>query len=233
MELGEQEVPEAERTRALEKARAHWLLALGELEEPGRRPCLLLIGGLPGAGKSTLARNLAEPAGFTVIRSDVVRKELAGEDREDANPHSFAKGRYSLEWNERTYAECLRRAELLFFEGHRVGIDATFREEHRRRLFVEAALRWGLPVVFLLCQASAEVVRARLALRKEDASDADWAVYLQAASQWEEPTPATRRLVRTLDASGEPGQVLGQALAVLRSEELDSTTLSGPETGRP
>jgi aminoglycoside phosphotransferase family enzyme len=47
MEVTEQEVPEDERARALTKARAHWLLALGELEEPGRRPCLVLVGGLP------------------------------------------------------------------------------------------------------------------------------------------------------------------------------------------
>ena len=74
MELAEREVPEAERAAALVRARAHWLLALGELEEPGRRPCLVLVGGLPGTGKSTLARGLAEQAGFTVIRSDLVRR---------------------------------------------------------------------------------------------------------------------------------------------------------------
>src|SRR5262249_39475543 len=77
--LGEAEVPGAERAAARARARAHWLLALGDLEEPGRWPCLVLVGGLPGTGKSTLARGLAERAGFTVIRSDVVRKELAGE----------------------------------------------------------------------------------------------------------------------------------------------------------
>ena len=37
----------------------------------------MLVGGLPGTGKSTLAAGLAAEAGFHVIRSDVVRKELA------------------------------------------------------------------------------------------------------------------------------------------------------------
>ncbi len=54
-ELREAEVPAEEKASALARARAHWLLALGQLEAPARRPCLVLIGGLPGTGKSTLA----------------------------------------------------------------------------------------------------------------------------------------------------------------------------------
>src|SRR5438034_1293400 len=77
-ELLEKEIPAAERAAALERARAHWLLALGELEQPAQKPCLVLVGGLPGTGKSTLAQGLAQRAGFQVIRSDVVRKQLAG-----------------------------------------------------------------------------------------------------------------------------------------------------------
>src|SRR5262249_5650864 len=77
-ELSEPEVPADEKAAAARRAKAHWLLALAELEEPGRRPGLVLVGGLPGTGKSTLARGLATAAGFGVIRSDVVRKELAG-----------------------------------------------------------------------------------------------------------------------------------------------------------
>ncbi len=80
MKLAEPEIPEADRSAARDRARALWLCALSELEEPGRRPCLVLLAGLPGTGKSTLARGLAERAGFTVIRSDEVRKELAGRD---------------------------------------------------------------------------------------------------------------------------------------------------------
>src|SRR5204862_6585828 len=77
IEAAEPEVPAADRDAARATARAHWLLALGELERPARRPALVLVGGLPGTGKSTLARALADRAEFTVIRSDVVRKQLA------------------------------------------------------------------------------------------------------------------------------------------------------------
>ena len=43
MKHEEGEIPEADRAEALEKARACWLLALGELEVPGRRPGLVLV----------------------------------------------------------------------------------------------------------------------------------------------------------------------------------------------
>src|SRR5947209_8433212 len=111
MEAAELEVPAGERAAALAGARAHWLLALGELEEPDRRPCLVLTAGLPGSGKSTLARALADLAGFTVIRSDVVRKELAGLGPDAPAPADIRAGLYAPERVERPYAACLRPAE--------------------------------------------------------------------------------------------------------------------------
>src|SRR5262249_9213265 len=170
-ELSEKEIPEAERSKALTEARAHWLLALAELEPPRNRPCLVLIGGLPGSGKSTLSRALVERAGFLVIRADVVRKELAGVTGA-AEPAGMDEGIYTTAWTERTYAECLRRAEHLLFEGRRVLLDATFQDERRRRDFLDMARRWVVPTLFVVCRADPAIVRRRLESRRGDVSDA-------------------------------------------------------------
>jgi aminoglycoside phosphotransferase family enzyme/predicted kinase len=214
--LGEQEVPEQERAKAREQSRAHWLLALGELEEPVRRPCLVLVGGLPGAGKSTLSRALAERAHFQVIRSDVVRKELAGITDQGQPPFAFGEGIYTPEWTERTYAACLRKVEEALFEGKRVLMDASFREDRWRRTFLETATRWGVPALFLHCRAEAAAVRTRLGQRRGDASDADWNVYTQAAARWEEPGSRTKDFLHKIDSTPSPEQTLSQAVDVLR-----------------
>jgi aminoglycoside phosphotransferase family enzyme/predicted kinase len=213
--LAESEVPEAERAAALTRARAHWLLALAELEAPPRRPCLVLVGGLPGTGKSSLARELAARAGFQTIRSDEVRKELAGRPAAGPAP-PVHESLYTEAWNERTYAECRRRAEQLLLEGNRVLVDATFRQERYRRSFLETAVRWGVPGAMLLCRAEPETVRRRLERRKGDISDADWSVYLQLAGTWEELAEPARMDLQEISTEGSPEQARGRALEALR-----------------
>jgi aminoglycoside phosphotransferase family enzyme/predicted kinase len=222
MLLTEKEVPEADRTAALIRSRAHWLLALAELDEPNRRPCLVLVAGLPGTGKSVLGRGLGRQAGFCTIRSDLVRKELAGLATQEPTPPGLRGRLYSAEWDERTYAECLRRAEAMLFEGKRVVVDATFREECRRQTFLEVAARWGVPGVLILCGAEPDTVRRRLEDRRADASDADWSVYQLVAKRWETPGALTQQALHSISTDNDPEQVLAGALKVLCNLGLHS-----------
>jgi aminoglycoside phosphotransferase family enzyme/predicted kinase len=220
LELNEKEVPEAERTAALERARAHWLLALSDLEEPARKPCLVLVTGFPGTGKSMLARGLAEKAGFTVIRSDVIRKQLAGLAAEEPTPLQLRQRLYTPEWNDLTYSECLKRAGELLFESRRVIVDATFREEPKRQLFLQAAVRWGVPACLLLCRVDPETARKRLEHRQRDASDADWSVYLQLAANWEHVGTLSRQALHVISTEGSPQQAIIRGLDALRESGL-------------
>lgn len=219
-ELRETEIPETERTLALARARAHWLLALGELEQPGRRPCLLLVGGLPGSGKTTLARSLSAAGNFVVLRSDIIRKELAGLPPETRATAEFRTGLYSSQSTERTYGECLRRAEELLFHGHRVMIDASFREDAHRQQFIETANRLAAPLIWLECRTNCEEIRRRLQARRGDASDADWKIYQSAAAHWEPPSVKTAQALHTIDTTGSVQDMTNAAISLLRLHEL-------------
>lgn len=220
MVTDEEEVPAEERRRAVRRARGHWLLALSEIEEPARRPALVLVGGLPGTGKSTLAGELAERAGFQVVSSDRVRKELAGLDPSQAADADFEKGLYAPEWTRRTYRACLERVREGLFRGRRLLVDASFREEEKRRWFRETAREWGVRHVLLVCRAPAEVVRDHLEGRGPTASDADWKVYRRAAETWEEPETATRRVVAPVSTAETVEASVREALERLREAGL-------------
>jgi aminoglycoside phosphotransferase family enzyme/predicted kinase len=220
LQLVEREIPEAARRQALVRARGHWLLALGALEVPDRRPALVLVGGLPGSGKSFLAAKLATRTNFQVIRSDVVRKELAGIPAGAPARAAEQSGIYTPEWTDRTYAECLQRAEARLFEGERVIVDATFIDERRREAFFDAALHWGVPVLFLLCEADPATIRARLEARRGDASDADWDVYRHASRRWVEPGRQIARWMRRIATGGSADVSTQQAWNALQEAGL-------------
>jgi len=214
------DVPEGERREAGAIATGHWLLALGALAAPRERPALILVGGLPATGKSTLARELARRAGFRVIRSDAIRKELAGLDPGTSAAAPYGAGIYTEEWSDRTYDECRRRAERILFEGGRAIVDASFHRESRRRAFVESAVRHGVAIRFLVCEADPGTARGRIRARSGDASDADREVYSRMRDRWEPPGPSVARLTRAVSTDGSPEESARAALAILAEAEL-------------
>lgn len=212
-----------ERERALQLARAHFQLAMGELAGPSRRPALVLVGGLPGTGKSRLARGLAElapPAPFEWLRADAIRKELAGLAPETSAAAEVRGGLYTPAWNDRTYGECLGRARALLFAGKRVVVDASFKEEGRRRAFVELARDFGVPVRLLLTVSPDDVVKERLARRTGDPSDADARILAHVQATWEPLGEDTASIADEVDTSGPPERSLAIALDHLRRAKM-------------
>src|SRR5205814_8691432 len=88
-----------------------------------------VVLGLPGSGKSTLAGALADRHGWCLLRSDVVRRELCGEE---AEPAGYGQGRYATEVMERTYAELLHRSEMMLALGETALLDASWSSRARR-----------------------------------------------------------------------------------------------------
>ena len=221
LQAAQSDMADHERRDAERSAGAHWLLALAELEEPDRRPALVLVGGLPGTGKSTLAGALGERAGFTVLSSDRTRKQLAGVAAGESAAAAFGDGIYTPEWNDRTYEALLRTSIDFLRQGERVVVDASFREEGRRRAFLEAAVAAGVRPVYLRCSAAPATVRGRLEAPRGGASDADPSVYEAASRAWEpESAAVVRRNMVEIPTDGPPKEVVAEALGQLRARGL-------------
>jgi len=216
----QEEVSPEKREEAEARARAHFLGACGRLASPNERPCLVLIGGLPGVGKTTVARRLEEDLGFVRISSDIVRKELAGLPGTAHAKAAFEEGIYSPAWTHRTYAEVRRRALKKVFQGKRVLVDASFGRERDRECLLDAGNALGVPCLLLLFEADRDLVRQRIESRTPGPSDADWKVYREAARRWEPIGAETQRATRRVSAEGDPASTLVRAVECLAGEGL-------------
>lgn len=211
-----EEVPEAERESALARAGMHWRFALTVLAPKRERPRLVMIGGLPGTGKSTVAGDLEEHGWLdAVIRSDVVRKELAGLAPGESAADDYGEGIYSPAWTRKVYDECRKRAAALLREGKRVAIDASFHEDAQRVECVRLAREMGVQPVFVECRLSADEAARRMGGRRGDASDADAAVHERMREAWEASSNAVARVHLQLDTAGSPDEVAERAVRLL------------------
>ena len=145
-------------------------------------PIVLTIGGLPGTGKSTLARALAPELGNSpgalVLRSDEIRKRQHGAAPEQRLPQAA----YSDAASEAVLAELATLARLTAAGGHAVIADATFIDPRHRSMLEAAATAAGVPFVGLWLQAPLAELEARITARQGDASDATLAVLHATAS---------------------------------------------------
>jgi predicted kinase len=126
---------------------------------------LVAIGGLSGTGKTSLARELAPglgaPPGALHLRSDVLRKALAGVgERSRLPPES-----YSARASEAVYRELLRQAGAALGAGRAVIADAVYARPAER-----AAIEAPFHGLWLDCPEP--IMVARIGARSGDASDA-------------------------------------------------------------
>jgi aminoglycoside phosphotransferase family enzyme/predicted kinase len=124
---------------------------------------IVLVGGLPGAGKSTLAAALAAQLPARLFSSDQIRYAIAGNLR---SVGKFDTDRYALAVSTRVYRELLARAKDAVEHGEHVVLDASWRTAEHRRLARRLADLTGSVAVELIAQVDDAVANRRLAARR-------------------------------------------------------------------
>jgi aminoglycoside phosphotransferase family enzyme/adenylate kinase family enzyme len=181
---------------AAEEARGYADLALRHLRTGEVR--LVVVGGLPGTGKTTVASAIADEFGTAVVSTDQLRREIIAED-----------GRYTSTAKDAVYGALLHRARQALEVGESVVADATWGDPKWRAAAGALARETRSRLVRIECVAPLELAAARAQLRftiGRDASEADAAVTRALAGGWEPWAEATQ-----IDTSGPIDRALAAA----------------------
>lgn len=156
-------------------------------------PRLLMVGGLPVSGKSTLARLLLRACPQVAhVEADALRQALTGNNAQ-----------YTSDEHSAVHGAVIELSRLLLLEGYGVIADATNLRRRERRFYLAAAE--GLPIATAIawCSVGEEEARTRLAARAakidpHDSSDADIAVWERMRERGSVPIAEEADLVLTV-----------------------------------
>lgn len=154
---------------------------------------IVVMAGLPGTGKSTLARALAEEAGGVVLNKDVLRADLF--------PDGLVE--YSVEQDDFVQGLMEQTAEFLlirhpaltvFFDGR------TFSRAYQIKRAIETAERLNTPWRIIECVCPERVARRRIErARRHPAKNRTFELYRKIRDEFE----AIEYAKLTVDTGGD------------------------------
>lgn len=132
-----------------------------------QQPRVVVVCGLPGVGKTTVAERAAELLDAALLRTDVVRTDL------------FPDPEYTDAELRAVYDELFERAAAVVRDGRSVVLDGTFQHREYRERVGRTADDLGVAATLVKVECEAGVVRERIRQRADDASDADFEIHQQ------------------------------------------------------
>lgn len=191
--LDDPNIAEEEKQKAQEKAKQYYHLAW-QYTQP-QQGQLWMMSGLSGSGKTTVAREIAKQKEAIHLRSDAVRKHLAGIDPEAVGNEDI----YRPEMTEKTYERLLEIGSLLASKGWNVILDAKYDRQLMREAVITEAKRHHLSLQIIYCTAPMEILLDRVAKRQGDISDATPNLLAQQQANAEPFTETEEAYVTTID----------------------------------
>lgn len=193
--LDDPQVSESEKKSAQQLALNYYRQAYQFTQtKPGK---LILMSGLSGSGKSFVASALAIQIGAIQIRSDAVRKHLAGIPLDQLGTDAI----YTPFMSQKTYDRLLELGVRLAQAGYTVILDAKYDRLTLRQAVIAQAQEQNIPWQILHCTAPITVLRDRLNQRQGDISDADATLIKSQMAQMESFTTAEQTYVTTIDTT--------------------------------
>ena len=183
-------------------------------QPPPSQAALLLLCGLPGTGKSYLARELADRLPLLVVSSDRVRQLL------------FTRPTYSAREHGIVHGVCYRLVSRALQQGCTVVYDATNLRSSTRRRYAALAREHRAIFQLIVTEATEATARERLRRRTRrevyDGSEADEAVYEQLRGTADDVGDPHLRV----QAPSEVETVLAQVAVALRPNQMSTSSVS-------
>jgi len=179
--------------RAGDRARALHRLCLEHLE--AGRVRLVLVGGAPGTGKSTVARELTARTGWSLLASDALRGDVVGPAV--PNGDDYRQGRYADDARDRVYTHMRELAATELGMGRSVILDASWSAAPQRERARRLAGDLAADLIELRCDAPPDISEARIAARRDDPSEATAEVATQMRHHYD-PWPTATALPTTI-----------------------------------
>ena len=200
MLLDDPQISATDKQQAIATAKDYYHLAWHYTQPKMGR--IYVMSGLSGSGKTTVGRYLAQQCQGLQIRSDAIRKQLAGLTLHQTGDASL----YYPEMTERTYHRLAELGLLLASQGFTVILDAKYDRFCWRNPLLLAAQQQQIPIQIIHCQASISTLGDRLVNRQGDISDATQSLLPQQQEQWEDFKAEESPYVITLDTENEQWQ---------------------------
>lgn len=189
----DEQVAPADRVDCRRWAGQYFALAARYTERLGAvGPRLTILFGLSGSGKSTRARQIALETGALHIRSDAVRKHLAGRPLQGSDAANAPLGLYGDAMTADTYARMLTLAEAGLRAGFPVVLDARYALRRQRDAARALAARLDVSFAVETCTAPRDELVRRLRARRHDISDATEAILDRQLAETEPLDPDER-----------------------------------------
>jgi uncharacterized protein len=184
---GDLELPAADRKSHRRAAKNYFRLAV-RYGDQLPIPQLVVVFGLMGTGKTTLARALAEKTGWAVFSSDEVRKKLRGLSPTTKKWEPFGQGIYSEEMSRRTYDRMREAAWKRLQRGKSVILDGSYKRQGERLALMDLAETAGAEIRFIECRVPVTVIQQRLEQRNREknvVSDGRWEIFRNQSQDFE------------------------------------------------
>lgn len=136
---------------------------------------LVVIYGLPGTGKSEVAKLVAQKINAAHLQTDVIRKEL----------------NFSVKAKKETYKALLQEAEKILKNNKSVVLDGTFYRQYLRGWAKNLARKQKTKIYFIEIVCEEKIIQKRVNKRYQEfkkgraESPADFRVYLKMKKVWQ------------------------------------------------